>query len=1059
MAHSTNEVTRSPRRYREQAEGAVNTTFPVYEGFIVSNKDFSKTGRVQVRVPALQTFVAENAQSGERRKEAPTGGDAGKNYIDVRYMSPFIGYSNYDTLREGTEYHQTLKSYGFWGPTPDVGAPVIILFIQGNINNGIIIGSPAGSHNHAIPGIGIGVENSGQGLAALAEKNPKNGAGSGHPIHRLHDILVNQGLASDGVRGQSTSSARRETPSRVFGMLTPGQHQLVMDDGALENNGETTEDANRYTGFAGSQGVADSAYSIDSLVRLRTANGGQILIHDNKGLVYLINPKGTAWVEMTDMGKIELYGLDDISVHSSGNLNLVADKKVNIEGASINMRAREADGIKIWAETGPIDINAFLNLNLTTDLNGNLLVAGHYKETATRIDMNGPVAERACEPTINPLGCNKTVTSSIATRVPEREPWGCHEELQPPATVGSPVIVQQQPNPNDAVAAVVNGTRPPDFVRLGGLVDQFAEIAQEKQALLDKLNQINIQDANIETLVTNALMSAITYSPYTGTMEGIPVIGSGTPVEALNGAAQFIAQNPELIPGAGPYIQAAVIAEGVLSGKTNANEIAGAIASGYISGNPNINPIVGSAINKVIGTGGPQKGPLQEALGALGTRIGNFFSPLGRSVDDGLAVSGNTISRTQAHINNFWTTAQRTVDNSLLQVNERARQLLPAGVEFGITPGEAQAVFRTGLTTNRNHVVRQYGRNTQISQNTFNGLIMADYHYGDSRYFLTKDKTTVDVKPLVDAGATGQLADVIQNDPRNATVNGQIHDVIKYGKYVDFDLDKIARNGFARALQLYDTLEEHQKMQFEIQYYLYTGKWPVVLNLKTKNLRFKQVKERERLITPGTNVVSFEKVSVSTFATPTPSIVTSILTNRKTAGTNSFPEGYLFAVAALVSNFDPNKQVTATGAKGLYQFTELQWNAIVSTFDSSGTVWGLVPVGNTVDQRTDINASTIASCLITQANNSALATVLNRQPTQDELYMAHLFGIADAKVIATAGSSVSLDLLALSAGFVANNSTFTKDTNGDTFTAYDFKQNLRNQISNISYEYSQLYGN
>ncbi|MEC7260832.1 MAG: hypothetical protein VXV71_00235, partial [Candidatus Thermoplasmatota archaeon] len=50
-------------------------------------------------------------------------------------------------------------------------------------------------------------------------------------------------------------------------------------------------DANDKTGFPG---------DLNSLVRLRTANGGQLLIHDTAGIVYLINPKGTAWVEMSD---------------------------------------------------------------------------------------------------------------------------------------------------------------------------------------------------------------------------------------------------------------------------------------------------------------------------------------------------------------------------------------------------------------------------------------------------------------------------------------------------------------------------------------------------------------------------------------------------------------------------------------------------------------------------------------------------------------------------------------------------------------------------------------
>ncbi len=64
---------------------------------------------------------------------------------------------------------------------------------------------PSGEINRSIPGV-----------------TAKNYDSLNKPIHPLADILVRQGLSEDPIRGTTTSSARRETPSNVFGISTPG---------------------------------------------------------------------------------------------------------------------------------------------------------------------------------------------------------------------------------------------------------------------------------------------------------------------------------------------------------------------------------------------------------------------------------------------------------------------------------------------------------------------------------------------------------------------------------------------------------------------------------------------------------------------------------------------------------------------------------------------------------------------------------------------------------------------------------------------------------------------
>ena len=126
------------------------------------------------------------------------------------------------------------------------------------------------------------------------------------PINeRLADQLTKQGLIKDPVRGTTTSSARRESPSAVFGISTPGRispdsaqpriglegapvrvdresgHSFVMDDGAIDGTNQLT--------------------------RLRTASGHQLLLHDTDGVVYIANGSGNAYIEMQRTGRIDLY--------------------------------------------------------------------------------------------------------------------------------------------------------------------------------------------------------------------------------------------------------------------------------------------------------------------------------------------------------------------------------------------------------------------------------------------------------------------------------------------------------------------------------------------------------------------------------------------------------------------------------------------------------------------------------------------------------------------------------------------------------------------------------
>lgn len=274
----------------------------------------------------------------------------------VKYLSPFYGVTSVKFEgNDATKFDDVQKSYGMWMIPPDVGTQVLVIFIEGDPNQGYWMGCVMDMYqNHMVPGIAASkisaitpeLESKYQtSLLPVAEIHKKSRTGETgpavdktyRPVHPFADRLLEQGLLTDTVRGVTSSGARRELPSQVFGISTPGP---------LDKNGPK----NRIGYFPGvlapTSRLGGTTFVMDDgdidgqneLVRLRTRTGHQILLHNTKDLIYIGNAKGTSWIELTGSGKIDIYAADSISIHSEQDLNLRAGRNVNIEsGGSINM--------------------------------------------------------------------------------------------------------------------------------------------------------------------------------------------------------------------------------------------------------------------------------------------------------------------------------------------------------------------------------------------------------------------------------------------------------------------------------------------------------------------------------------------------------------------------------------------------------------------------------------------------------------------------------------------------------------------------------------------------
>ena len=355
---------------------------------------------------------------GEKHIDDPFKTEDQENYVRCRRAMPYGG---------SYQASDHTKTYGMSTHPPAPGSEVLVAFVE-NTEVGIIVGVlPDTGRNASYPDHATGyIEGENNTVGAQYDyRVNQNQTKNERKRHELAGAIAKQGLGVDGVRGLSSSSARRESPSNVFGFNTPTGHSFVMDDGTRANSDQCfTPDKNREQGQS-------------NLVRLRSAGGAQMLFNDTAGIVYVINQAGNSWVQLSADGKIDIYSSGDISMHTENDLNFHVGGDFALDADSINLKARGTEGCKFETATGEFNLHSNKDIKLTTDLNLHLKAAGNSRTTAALIDLNGPSASSATKTTNNNISVNRTVKQSITGRVPEAEPWGGHTEQQGPVAVAA----------------------------------------------------------------------------------------------------------------------------------------------------------------------------------------------------------------------------------------------------------------------------------------------------------------------------------------------------------------------------------------------------------------------------------------------------------------------------------------------------------------------------------------------------------------------------------------------------------------------------------------------
>jgi len=441
------------------------------------------------------------------REQGNTMGDDNQSYV-VRCAMPFFGYTAFEFMGQNDAskktldgYNDTQKSYGMWFVPPDIGVNVLVFFVNGDPSQGYWMGCVPGKFaNNMVPAIAGSTEvdldsddkkkyNTKQPLP-VAEINKRINVKNQtidpdkikKVVHPIADRFLEQGLIEDDTRGVVTSSARREAPSAVYGISTPGPldkrpgakraligkqedltrstvpvsrlggTQFVMDDGderyvrstpAGEGPVKYVDLANGVDAVTGDKtnDKGDPTIPYGECLRLRTRTGHQILLHNSEDLIYIGNSKGTTWIELTSNGKIDIFAKDSVSIHTENDLNIRADRDINFEaGRNINMKAiggrtrmEMAQNWEVLAgQDGKISIGgvyehvAVGDTKITVGANFDLRVNGANKFTAggtTDIKSGGNITQSGARIDLNSF---PAVTAAAASPI---EPIPTHDNI------------------------------------------------------------------------------------------------------------------------------------------------------------------------------------------------------------------------------------------------------------------------------------------------------------------------------------------------------------------------------------------------------------------------------------------------------------------------------------------------------------------------------------------------------------------------------------------------------------------------------------------------------
>jgi len=520
-------------------------------------------------------------------------------WIPVRRLSTFFGSIKPSAGDEDLgSYVTTSSSYGQWNAPPDLGTKVLCIFVNGDMNYGFYIGAVAdGSELQMVPAIGSSdrvIANEGEaqsygGATTLPVTNINTNnpdvtdnpdyLQAAKPVHSYTaTIMQQQGILRDRIRGPISSSASRESSSRVgWGVSTPGRpiYPGGYTDETLPSNLSADPATLRVVARRGGHSIVMDDGDIigrDQLIRIRTALGHQILMSDNGQTLMLLHSNGQSYIELGKEGTVDIFATNSINLRTQGDLNLHADNMVNIHaGKDININATENINInsdkKFKQRVGEnYELYSLKDLLFKSDNNIGLDAASKISAVSggesfyegSKIHLNDGAA--GVNPVkIEPIPIVKHTDTlfdeqtgwsaapgkldSITSRVPAHCPWlGAGQGVD--VTVDSSAESALPPSPSDNVSELTTAAQGQGTP--GTVSDATVASVPEVSAISRSFDK-NATTSMLGGVATQASLSAGS----TATTKGVAVFRDATSGNKLSAAIGAFAQTPSQLTSGG----------------------------------------------------------------------------------------------------------------------------------------------------------------------------------------------------------------------------------------------------------------------------------------------------------------------------------------------------------------------------------------------------------------------------------------------------------------------------------------------------------------------------
>jgi hypothetical protein len=511
MAINNRKIGSKEAPYMKPSSGLFHSPGP-YIGIIKNNIDPTRAGRLQVYIPQLGGADENNAGNWITVSYAsPFRGQTRQRISVDSYIDPTIDFTNAD--------ENSFQSYGFWFVPPDLNNRVLVSFVNGDPSQGYWTHCISDAiDSHMTPAIGAVTASTGPNdggyiwqptganaipthtmlqqyielnqdgeteipyrlpvsepvLIAQANVNPSSPS-SVQMVPQVFQTkqLGIQGLAFDYIRGSTSASSIRENPSQVFGISTPGRltsfanitasTNIINEMNSYLNSNSSVDQPDLAKALTstyrtgGHQFVMDdgSIDGYDQGIRIRSTAGNEILLDDTNGQIYIINSSGSAWIELSPSGFIDIYSQKDYSIRSQGNINFHADQDINLNaGGKVlihsdndttidsggDLKTRAASNAVFYG-AGTVGIGSGGSIGIDSKSSASFQSSGVLTFKGSKINLNSGAGQSISDP--GTLLDNKQIDiaqqsgskvwwqtgffDSICERSPAHEPWPGHE--------------------------------------------------------------------------------------------------------------------------------------------------------------------------------------------------------------------------------------------------------------------------------------------------------------------------------------------------------------------------------------------------------------------------------------------------------------------------------------------------------------------------------------------------------------------------------------------------------------------------------------------------------